>query len=96
MEDRNKRESKIVTMSSIEKRERAKLFEQYPGINEQDLEQKIARLMKAGQRPTTSKPLPAQGIPQEVQAARKRERDNVIRRRKNQQPKVSQSKPIEH
>ncbi|KQZ64882.1 hypothetical protein ASD67_10735 [Sphingopyxis sp. Root1497] len=89
MDARNRRESQMISMSSIEKREREKLFEQQPGISEQELQLKVARLMKAGQRPATSTPLPSLGIPEKVQAARKLERDNVVRQRKNKQPKIS-------
>ncbi len=74
----------MVSMSSIAKRERERLFAQQPDLSEQELAQKVARIMEAGQRRTASKPLPSLGVPAEIQAARKLERENVVRRRKNQ------------
>lgn len=74
----------MVSMNSIQEMERKRLFTQQPDLSEQELDQKVARIMEAGQRRTASKPLPCLGVPAEVQAARKLERENVVRRRKNQ------------
>lgn len=79
MDADNHREWTAVTMASSEKEARARIQERYPDETAEQIEQRVAFVMKAGSKPTTAKVLEPGRIPAEVLAARKAERKAKVK-----------------
>jgi len=68
---------------SIERGVRARLQEQHPNATVAEIEDAVRRIMTAGAARTTSEPLPALGVPADVQAARRAERRKMVDARRH-------------
>lgn len=75
----NHREWTAVTMASSEKEARARIQERYPDETVEQIERRIAFVMKGGSKPTTAKVLTPGRIPPEVLAARTAERKRQVK-----------------
>jgi hypothetical protein len=75
----NHREWTAVTMASSEKEARARIQERYPDEAVEQIERRVAFVMKGGAKPTTTKVLTSGRIPPEVFAARKVERKRQVK-----------------
>lgn len=79
MDAANHREWTAVTMASSEKEARARIQERYPDETVEQIEQRVAFVMKGGSKPTTAKVLEPGRIPADVFAARKAERKRQVK-----------------
>ena len=83
MDTANHREWTAVTMQSSEKDARARIQARYPNESLEEIERRVAFVMKGGAKPTQAKVLQAGRIPPEVLAARKAERKRHVKARRH-------------
>lgn len=79
----NRREWVAVTMAACEKDVRARVQRQFPDDTPEEIERRVAFVMKGGSKPTTAKALQPGRIPPEVLAVRKAERKRQVRARRH-------------
>lgn len=83
MDTANHREWTAVTMQSSEKDARARIQARYPNESLEEIERRVAFVMKGGAKPTQAKVLQPGRIPPEVLAARKAERKRHVKARRH-------------
>jgi hypothetical protein len=92
MDGATQREWMAVTMQSSERAARTRIQERYPHDTPEEIERRVAFVMKKGAKPTTAKVLEPGVIPAEVLEARKAERKRQVKENRPQRQREEKAR----